>query len=390
MLGEVVADRGQFVGRREVAAVLEVAVELRRHHHAESLRAVLFLQPNSGGVRLAAGPAPVRGELQPRHAARHVDLRGALGRVQPAGASMAARGLADQFVALDRRRQALGDAVHALEFHRRAAQQVEGLRGLLLPGPGLGQVRVGRDNRVRELRGPLVRRQRRVQFDQARRVLDDAGVDVVGAVVAVQDAVRLDTLPDEASRAASRARPPTPRPGPARRAGGSDAPGCARPWRASRPSRPRPRLERRARGRWSAWRRPVCCASTWSSARAARSAAARSPAANCAAHADAYAAALAPTALTSSCVVGLPLSFSLAWRSFIRAWRYSRADARHPAGVAGIEGGAGACAATATANATTASRAADNGFFMSSLRCEAPALAGSAGRDTADSCSIHP
>ena len=118
------------------------------------------------------------------------------------------------------------------------------------------------------------------------------------------------------------------------------------------------------------------------------SAAGTPPLANCAAHAEAYSAVLAPTVFTSSWVTCLPLSFKRAWTSFIRTWRYSRVDLRHPAGAEAIGGGAGACAKTAAAHATAATTEAANSFFMGSLRFGAPDQAESAGRRATVSCRI--
>ena len=112
-----------------------------------------------------------------------------------------------------------------------------------------------------------------------------------------------------------------------------------------------------------------------------------SPFANCAAHADANSTDLAPTAFTSSWVTCLPASFRRAWTSFMRTCRYSRTDLRQPAGVAGIEGGAGAWASSAAAQATAKMNVAATGFFMAALQNRGGCRRES--RRTAVSCSIH-
>src|SRR6185436_1252382 len=72
MFGEIGPVAFYFGRRVEVALGLEVAIQLRGEHDAETLRSVLFSKPVDAGIAFLAGAAPVRRELEERDVTLHL------------------------------------------------------------------------------------------------------------------------------------------------------------------------------------------------------------------------------------------------------------------------------------------------------------------------------
>ena len=179
---------------------LEVAPHLRRQHGLESLRAVLGAEAVDARVALLARHAPVRGELEQRDLAFQIERRRAGRHVEPAWRRERSADRPHQLEPLDLGlHRGGGVGQHVAQLLWRAAQQLEGFVVHALAGQRLRHVDIRVDHARRD--GPAHRGLARLgRFDQPRRVLDDAGIDVVETVVILQRDVRRDLLVDERIR----------------------------------------------------------------------------------------------------------------------------------------------------------------------------------------------